>query len=89
MEDGDLLPIEKVRNYGHAVDKLHDFIIEFSRIDQLFVVQHGFETEAAQLLERLELIYPHRHFPVIGYPPSLAVHLGPKALGVIVYEGAR
>ncbi len=89
MEDGDLLPIEKVRNYTHAVDKLHDFIIEFSRIDQLFVLQHGFETEAAQLLERLEVIYPNRHFPVIGYPPSLAVHLGPKALGVIVYEGTR
>ena len=34
MEDGDLLPVEKVRNYAHAVDKLHDFIIEFSRIEQ-------------------------------------------------------
>ncbi len=89
MEDGDLLPVEKVRNYSHAVDKLHDFVIEFSRIEQLFVVQHDFEAEAAQLLERLELIYPSRHFPVVGYPPSLAVHLGPKALGVIVYEGAR
>jgi fatty acid-binding protein DegV len=43
--------------------------------------------EAAQLVERLELIHPTRQFPVIGYPPSLAVHLGPKALGVIVYEG--
>ncbi len=89
MEDGDLLPIEKVRNYAHAVDKLHDFIAEFSRIEQLYVLQHGFEMEAAQLLERLELIHPTRQFPVIGYPPSLAVHLGPKALGVIVYEGTR
>jgi DegV family protein with EDD domain len=89
MEDGDLLPVEKVRNYGHAVDKLSDFVIEFSRIEQLFVVQHDFEAEAAQLLERLELIYPSRHFPVVGFPPSLAVHLGPKALGVIVYEGTR
>ncbi|HEX9116451.1 MAG TPA: DegV family protein [Anaerolineae bacterium] len=89
MEDGDLLPIEKVRNYGHAVDKLHDFIIEFPRIEQLFVLQHDFEAEAAQLLERLEIIYPQRQFPVIDYPPSLAVHLGPKALGVIVYEGTR
>ena len=89
MEDGDLLPIEKVRNYAHAVDKLHDFIAEFSRIDQLFLVQHDFEMEAAQLLERLELIHPNRQFPVIGYPASLAVHLGPKALGIIVYEGTQ
>jgi len=89
MEDGDLLPIEKVRNYGRAIDKLYDFIVEFSNIEQMYLLQHDFESEAAQLLERLELTYPNREFPVIGYPPSLAVHVGPKAMGVIVYEGVR
>ena len=89
MEDGDLIPVEKVRNYEHAVDKLYDFIIEFSRIDQMYLIQQNFESEAAQLLERLEVAFPRREFPVIGYPPSLAVHIGPKALGVIVHEGTR
>jgi fatty acid kinase fatty acid binding subunit len=88
MEDGDLLPIEKVRSYGRAVDKLIEFIVEFSHVEQLYLLQHEFETEAAQVLERLELAFPDREFPVIGYPPSLAVHIGPKALGVLVYEGA-
>lgn len=89
MEDGDLIPIEKVRNYARAVDKLYEFTIEFSRIEQLYVIQHEFETEAAQLLERLEVAFPNHDFPVISYPPSLAVHVGPRALGVIVYEGSR
>jgi DegV family protein with EDD domain len=89
MEDGDLLPIEKVRAYGRAVDKLCDFTVEFPRIEQLHLVQHGFETEAAQLLERLEVAFPNHDFPVISYPPSLAVHIGPRALGVIVYEGTQ
>lgn len=89
MEDGDLIPVEKVRDYDLAVDKLYDFIIEFSRIEHMYLVQQGFESEAAQLLERLEIAFPRREFPVIGYPPSLAVHFGPKALGVIVHEGAR
>jgi DegV family protein with EDD domain len=89
MEDGNLLPIEKVRNYTRAVDKLYDFIIEFSHIEQLYILQRGFETEAAQLLERLEIVFPNREFPVIGYPPSLAVHIGPKAMGIMVYEGNR
>ena len=88
MEDGDLLPIEKVRSYGRAVDKLFEFIIEFSHVEQLYLLQHEFESEAAQLLERLELAFPDREFPVIGYPPSLAVHIGPRALGVLVHEGA-
>ncbi len=89
MEDGDLIPVEKVRNYDHAVDKLYDFIIEFSRIKQMYLIQQDFESEAAQLLERLEIAFPRHEFPVIGYPPSLAVHFGPKALGVIVHEGTR
>ncbi len=89
MEDGDLLPIEKVRSYQRAVEKLYSFIIEFSRIEQMYLVQNGFEAEAADLLERLELIHPGREFPVVGYGPSLAVHIGPRALGVIVYEGVR
>lgn len=89
MEDGDLIPMEKVRSYGRAVDKLYDFVIEFSRVEQLFVVEAGFETEAAQLLERLEEAFPRRNFPVVSYPPSLAVHIGPRALGVMVYEGSR
>jgi DegV family protein with EDD domain len=89
MEDGDLIPVEKVRSYGRAVDKLHEFVAEFSRVKQLYLVQHDLETEAAQLLERLEAIHPNREFPVIGYQPSLAVHIGPKAMGVIVFEGTR
>ena len=35
MEDGDLIPIEKVRAYARAVDKLSDFTIEFPHIEQL------------------------------------------------------
>jgi DegV family protein with EDD domain len=89
MEDGDLVPIEKVRTYARAVDKLFEFIVEFSHIQQMYIIEHDFEGEAAQLLERLELAYPDREFPVIGYPPSLAVHIGPKALGVLVYEGSN
>jgi DegV family protein with EDD domain len=89
MEDGDLLPVEKVRTYGRAIDKLFEFIIEFPHVEQMYLLEHQFESEAAQLLERLEVAFPDREFPVIGYPPSLAVHIGPKALGVLVYEGAR
>jgi len=89
MEDGDLIPMEKVRSYSRAVDELYDFVIEFSRIDQLYLVHNGFETEAAQLLERLEEAFPHQEFPVVGYAPSLAVHIGPRALGVLVHEGSR
>lgn len=89
MEDGDLIPMEKVKTYSRAVDELFDFVVEFSRIDQLYLVHYGFEAEAAQLLERLEDAFPRQEFSMVGYSPSLAVHIGPRALGVMVHEGTR
>jgi fatty acid-binding protein DegV len=39
------------------------------------------------LRAQLSLALPNRQFPVIDYDPVLACHLGPEALGAIVYEG--
>ncbi|HIC89216.1 MAG TPA: DegV family protein, partial [Anaerolineae bacterium] len=87
LEDGDLIPLEKVRSREETVDKLFDFIAEFAHLERMTVMQHGFVEETRMLLERLELAYPDRQFPVRAYNPSLAVHLGPSAMGVVVYEG--
>ena len=87
IEDGTFIPIEKVREWQDGVEKLHDFVIEFLHIEEIAILQHNMEDETALLLERLEMTLGQREFPVYGYQPSLAVHLGPKALGVVVYEG--
>ncbi|NOZ27823.1 MAG: DegV family protein [Chloroflexi bacterium] len=87
IEEGEVIPLEKVRTRTQAVDKLFEFITEFTRIEQMVILQHGFSDETAMLLERLELTYPDREFPVYTYSPSLATHLGPTAMGAIVYEG--
>ncbi len=87
IEDGTLIPIEKVLKWEEGVEKLHDFVIEFLRIEEMAIVQHNMEDETALLLERLEMTLGQREFPVYGYQPSLAVHLGPRALGVVVFEG--
>ncbi len=86
VDEGELIPLEKVRTRERAVDKLYEFITEFSQIEQMAIVQANFDADTAELLERLELTYPDRDFPVITYPPSLAAHLGASAMGVIVYE---
>ena len=39
------------------------------------------------LLERLALITPDRQFPIMLYGPLLASHVGPDAMGLVVYEG--
>jgi DegV family protein with EDD domain len=88
IEDGEIIPQEKVRTTTRAVEKLFDFVAEFSRMERLAILESPLKNDAPLLLERLALIMPNRSVPVLPYSPSLACHLGPDAMGVVVYEGA-
>ncbi len=89
VEEGDIIPLEKVRTRPRAIDKLFEFVAEFAQIQEVAVLQIGSDQEAAELVERLKLVFPDREFPVLPYGPVLASHIGPGTMGVIVYEGAR
>jgi len=89
MDDGDIVPMEKVRTRGQAVEKLVEFVSEFSAIDGLAILQSTVRpTEDTRLLlEHLALAFPGRDWPVLVYSPTLATFLGPEAMGVMVLEG--
>lgn len=86
IEDGEIIPLEKVRSSQRGIDKLYNYVSEFAHIQQATLLQQGFDGETNDLLERLKATYPHKKFPVLTYNPSLAVHTGPEALGVVVFE---
>jgi DegV family protein with EDD domain len=89
LEDGDLVPMEKVRTRQQAIEKLVEFVVEFSNIEHLAILQSS--TAASEdtrlLLERLAIEFPGRTWPVLAYRPSLATFVGPNAMGVMVFEG--
>jgi DegV family protein with EDD domain len=89
IEDGEIIPLEKVRDREGAVDKLFEFVGEFSQIEQMAIMQSTPEPieETKMLIERLEMIFPKLKPPILVYGPVLACHIGPNGLGVIVYEG--
>jgi len=89
IEDGEINPLEKVRDREGAVDKLFEFVGEFSQIEQMAIIQSTPEpiAETKMLIERLEVIFPKIKPPILVYGPVLACHVGPNGLGVIVYEG--
>ena len=89
MEDGDIIPLEKVRTTEKAVEKLFEFVTEFDNLEQTAIIQRSKQPnkEARILQERLALSFPDMNFPVIQYGPDLATRIGPNALGVVVYEG--
>jgi DegV family protein with EDD domain len=88
VEDGEIIPLEKVRTHEKAIEKLFEFVAEFSELEQAAIAQrHTSPTqETKMLLERLEQLFPHIEFPIIQYGPVLASHIGPSAMGVVVYE---
>jgi len=88
IEDGSLVPMEKVRTRPQAVDKLIEFVTEFADIQHLVIVQNtAHVTEQTRLLQdRLALEFGGREFPVMMYGPSLATHLGPDGVGIVICE---
>lgn len=89
FEDGEITPIEKVRTRDKAIDKLIEFVSEFTHIDRVAIMQsveHPTE-DARILLERLEQTFPGQYFPVMMYGATLACLIGPDSLGIVIYEG--
>jgi DegV family protein with EDD domain len=91
MEGGDILPLEKVRTRALALEKLADFVAEFASIHQVVILRSPLENSMDELIDEMQRllreILPTQKFTVIDYDPLLACHLGPEALGIIVYEG--
>lgn len=90
IEEGNLIPMEKVRGRERAIDKLAEFANEFSDIKQMAILQSTpYPTEETKMLqERLELVKPTQEIPILLYGPLLASHIGPDGIGLIVHEGA-
>ena len=89
IEEGQIIPMEKVRSRERAIDKLAEFASEFSSIEQIAIIQStSYSTEQTKMLrERLESIVTGHELPIFLYGPLLASHIGPDGMGLVVYEG--
>ena len=90
IEEGEIIPIEKVRTRDKAIDKLVEFASEFTNIERGVILQSAQTPtdDTRLLLEQLEMTCPGLRFPVMRYGPTLACQLGPDSLGIFIYEGA-
>jgi len=88
LEEGEVVPIEKVRSRARAVEKLVEFVSEFSSIDHLSILQCGsWPTEESRLIaERLQAVHLDAPITINCYGASVATCIGPESLGVVVLE---
>jgi DegV family protein with EDD domain len=88
IENGRLVPIQKIRNPRHLVDILHEFISEFANLRHVAIIQGvpPFEQEARNLKERINGDFPNTTFSEHAITAALATILGPRSLGVVAME---
>ena len=88
IEEGELQPMEKVRSRQRALEKMIEFVCEFTGLDHLGIL-HGYgkpTQDTLYIAERLRSIYPSSPISQVCYGPTLAAFIGFNSLGAIVLE---
>lgn len=87
LEDGEVVALEKVRTRAKAIEKLVEFISEFAHIERMIILHSNTPEDVNLLIEQINLVLPNLDISVDHYGPVASTHVGPNALGVVVYEG--
>jgi DegV family protein with EDD domain len=90
LEDGEISPLQRLRNRGKPTERLYEFVAEFTEIKQLAILCSGLNQEAdiIEFKAQLGQIFPEEVIEEHIYGPAFGAYVGPTALGVVAYEGA-
>ncbi len=88
LEDGQIIVIEKIRGRGDVIERLVEFLVEFTELEDAVVLQDKkqISEETRVMQDRLALEFPGQHFPFTMYSATMASFLGTSATGVAVLE---
>jgi DegV family protein with EDD domain len=90
IEDGKMIVMEKVRSHSQAIDKMVEFVAEFTHVERLGILQNTLRVvdRTRMLQDRLALEFSRTQYPVALYEPLTLSIIGPNAMGMVVLEGA-
>ncbi len=88
MENGRMIPMEKVRSRSRAIEKLIEFVFEFSAVEHLAILQSSMlpTQESSSIMDRLRSFHPSIPITITSYGPVLSTFIGLNSLGVAVLE---
>lgn len=87
LDEGEIVPYERTRTRAKAIEGLYTFIEDFPQVQDVTVLYATTPEDVEKLLEKVEPIFPRERVQIAQFSPSIAVHLGPGAMGVSVFEG--
>jgi DegV family protein with EDD domain len=88
IEEGHIIPMEKVRSIPKAMDKMIEFVTEFSHLEEIAILHDSGDSDGADhaIADRLRMIYPRAAITISEYNPAVASFVGLGSLGVVVLE---
>ncbi len=88
VEGGRLTAMEKVRTRSQAIERIVEFAVEFSCIEDVAILgpRPGMTDSARMLQERLSAEFSSRAFPYMMYGASLAGIIGTDVTGLVLLE---
>ena len=87
IKDGEVFPFGKERSRAKAIDHLYNFVMSYSRIDELAVEDATTPDEADELVERLGAKFPRERIYRAKISPVIGTNVGPHVIGVAVLGG--
>lgn len=87
IEEGELMILERSRSRGRAVERLFEFVTEFTRLERVAILQSRPGPESLELATLLGEELPNQAVETRQYAASIAANIGNDALGVAIYEG--
>lgn len=89
LEEGEITPLQRLRNRGRPAERLMEFVNEFSSLQELTILHTGLMPDVEELKTQLNesprkwVVSEHIYGPVLG------AYIGPFCLGVVAFEGPR
>jgi DegV family protein with EDD domain len=88
LEEGGLIPIEKVLTREQAVEKLVEFVSEFTNLRRLVVVYNSYDGQAQGrlMVQRVREVFPGCPVSTARLGASVASIFGPRSTGLIIFD---
>jgi DegV family protein with EDD domain len=87
LDEGEIVPYERTRTRAKAIEGLFTFIEDFPQVKQVTAMYSTTPEDVEKLLEKVDPIFPRDRVEILQFGPSVAAHLGPGSMGVVVFEG--
>jgi len=87
LDEGEVVPYERTRTRAKAIEGLFTFVEDFPRVEEVIALYATTPEDIEKLLEKLDPIFPRDRVQIARFGPGIAAHLGPGAMGVVVFEG--